>query len=296
MKIYDCCMFFDEEMLLSLRLKTLNKYIEKFIIVESKYTHSGDKKKLIFDINKYTEFKNKINYIIIDDLPEGIEKLNNDDDENQKSIKYIMNALKRENYQRDRITDGLSDASPNDWVIISDLDEIPNLDKINFTKINKKIIFFKQRVFYYKLNLELKNIHWVGSKAVQKKNLISPQWLRNIKDKIYPKWRLDIIFSKKKYNNIFCVDDGGWHFSYIKKPEDIEKKLKSYLHHREYDLEPLGIEKIKKFVNNKSVIYDHRVDQTKYKFSGSQKLEKIELNILPKEIENNLNFYKDWLE
>lgn len=289
-------MFFDEEVLLSLRLKTLNKYIDKFIIVESKYTHSGDKKKLIFDINKYTEFKNKINYIIIDDLPEGIEKLNNDDDENQKSIKYIMNALKRENYQRDRITDGLSDASPNDWVIISDLDEIPNLDKINFTKINKKIIFFKQRVFYYKLNLELKNIHWIGSKAVQKKNLISPQWLRNIKDKIYSKWRLDIIFSKKKYNDIFCVDDGGWHFSYIKKPEDIEKKLKSYLHHREYDLEPLGIEKIKKFVNNKSVIYDHRVDQTKYKFSGSQKLKKIELNILPKEIENNLNFYKDWLE
>jgi beta-1,4-mannosyl-glycoprotein beta-1,4-N-acetylglucosaminyltransferase len=289
-------MFFDEEVLLSLRLKTLNKYIDKFIIVESKYTHSGDKKKLIFDINKYTEFKNKINYIIIDDLPEGIEKLNNDDDENQKSIKYIMNALKRENYQRDRITDGLSDASPNDWVIISDLDEIPNLDKINFTKINKKIIFFKQRVFYYKLNLELKNIHWIGSKAVQKKNLISPQWLRNIKDKIYSKWRLDIIFSKKKYNDIFCVDDGGWHFSYIKKPEDIEKKLKSYLHHREYDLEPLGIEKIKKFVNNKSVIYDHRVDKTKYKFSGSQKLKKIELNILPKEIENNLNFYKDWLE
>ena len=289
-------MFFDEEMLLSLRLKTLNKYIEKFIIVESKYTHSGDKKKLIFDINKYAEFKNKINYVVTDNFAEGIETINSDDDENKKNIKYIMNALKRENYQRDKITDGLRDASPNDWVIISDLDEIPNLDKINFTTINKKIIFFKQRVFYYKLNLELKNIHWIGSKAVQKKNLISPQWLRNIKDKIYPKWRLDIIFSKKKYNNIFCVDDGGWHFSYIKKPEDIEKKLKSYLHHREYDLEPLGIEKIKKFVNNKSVIYDHRVDQTKYKFSGSQKLKKIELNILPKEIENNLNFYKDWLE
>lgn len=289
-------MFFDEEMLLSVRLKTLNKYVDKFIIVESKYTHSGDKKKLIFDINKYAEFKNKINYVVTDNFAEGIEKINSDDDENKKNIKYIMNALKRENYQRNKIIDGLSDVTPNDWVIISDLDEIPNLDKINFTTINKKIIFFKQRVFYYKLNLELKNIHWIGSKAVQKKNLISPQWLRNIKDKIYPKWRLDIIFSKKKYNNIFCVDDGGWHFSYIKKPEDIEKKLKSYLHHREYDLEPLGIEKIKKFVNSKSVIYDHRVDQTKYKFSGSQKLEKIELNILPKEIENNLNFYKDWLE
>jgi beta-1,4-mannosyl-glycoprotein beta-1,4-N-acetylglucosaminyltransferase len=289
-------MFFDEEMLLSLRLKTLNKYIDKFIIVESKYTHSGDKKKLIFDINKYAEFKNKINYVVTDNFAKGIEKINNYDNENQKNIKYIMNALKRENYQRDRITDGLCDASTNDWIIISDLDEIPNLDKINFATISKKIIFFKQRVFYYKLNLELKNIHWIGSKAVQKKNLISPQWLRNIKDKIYPKWRLDIIFSKKKYNNILCINNGGWHFSFIKKPEDIVKKLKSYLHHREYDLEPLGIEKIKKFVDNKSVIYDHRVDKTKYKFSGSQKLEKIELNKLPKEIDNNFNFYKNWLE
>ena len=92
------------------------------------------------------------------------------------------------------------------------------------------------------------------------------------------------------------MNDGGWHFSYIKNPEDIEKKLKSYLHHREYDLEPLGIEKIKNFVNNKSVIYDHRVDQTQYKFSGSQKLEKIELDNLPPDVENNVNFYKEWLE
>ena len=150
-------MFFDEEMLLGLRLKTLNKYVDKFIIVESKYTHSGDKKKLIFDINKYSEFKNKINYIVIEDPPEDIEDINNDDDENQKNIKHIMNALRRENYQRNKINDGLNDAAPEDWIIISDLDEIPNLDEINFNTINNKIIFFKQRVFYYKLNLELKS-------------------------------------------------------------------------------------------------------------------------------------------
>jgi beta-1,4-mannosyl-glycoprotein beta-1,4-N-acetylglucosaminyltransferase len=289
-------MFFDEEMLLSLRLKTLNKYVDKFIIVESKYTHSGDKKKLIFDINKYSEFKNKINYIVTEDAPNGIENINSDDDENQKNIKHIMSALRRENYQRNKIKDGLNEAGPDDWIIISDLDEIPNLDKIDFNKIDKKIIFFKQRVFYYKLNLELKKIHWIGSRAVQKKKLISPQWLRNIKDRIYSKWRLDIILSKKKYNNISYVDDGGWHFSYIKKPEDIEKKLKSFLHHREYDLEPLGIEKIKNFVNNKLVIYDHRVDQTQYKFSGSQKLEKIGLDNLPPDVKNNINFYNEWLD
>lgn len=296
MKIYDCCMFFDEEMLLNLRLNALNRYVDKFIIVESRYTHSGERKKLIFDINKYSEFKRKINYIVLDDDPAGIENIKPKDDENQKNIKYIMNALKRENYQRDKIQDGLNEASPDDWIIISDLDEIPNLNGIDFNKVNKKIIFFKQRVFYYKLNLELKNLHWIGSKAAKKKDLISPQWLRNIKDRIYPKWRIDIFFSKKKYNDIFYIRDGGWHFSYIKKPEDIEKKLKSYLHHREYDLEPLGIEKIRDFVNNKSVIYDHRVDQTEYKFSGSQKLEKTYLEYLPLHIKNNINLYKEWLD
>jgi len=289
-------MFFDEEMLLNLRLNALNRYVDKFIIVESRYTHSGERKKLIFDINKYSEFKRKINYIVLDDDPAGIENIKPKDDENQKNIKYIMNALKRENYQRDKIQDGLNEASPDDWIIISDLDEIPNLNGIDFNKVNKKIIFFKQRVFYYKLNLELKNLHWIGSKAAKKKDLISPQWLRNIKDRIYPKWRIDIFFSKKKYNDIFYIRDGGWHFSYIKKPEDIEKKLKSYLHHREYDLEPLGIEKIRDFVNNKSVIYDHRVDQTEYKFSGSQKLEKTYLEYLPLHIKNNINLYKEWLD
>jgi len=289
-------MFFDEEMLLNLRLNALNRYVDKFIIVESRYTHSGDRKKLIFDINKYSEFKRKINYIVLDDDPAGIEDIKPTDDENQKNIKHIMNALKRENYQRDKIQDGLNEACPDDWIIISDLDEIPNLNGVDFNKVNKRIIFFKQRVFYYKLNLELKNLHWIGSKASKKKDLISPQWLRNIKDRIYPKWRIDIFFSKKKYNDIFYIRDGGWHFSYIKKPEDIEKKLKSYLHHREYDLEPLGIEKIRDFVNNKSVIYDHRVDQTEYKFSGSQKLEKTDLEYLPLQIKNNINLYKEWLD
>ncbi len=295
MKIYDCFMFFDEEMLLGLRLKTLNNYVDKFIIVESKYTHNGDKKKINFDINKYSEFKKKINFFVSDKTP-NIEYINKNDDENQKNIKYIMNALKRENYQRNRIIDGLDDAKPDDWIIISDLDEIPNLNNVDFNNIHKKIIFFRQKYFYYKLNLELKNIHWIGSKAVRKKNLISPQWVRNIKHRIYPKWRLDIIFSKKKYNNIYYVHDGGWHFSFVKKPEDIEKKLKSYLHHREYDLKPLGVEKIKKFIDHKKVIYDLNVDQTKYKFSGSQKLIKIELNNLPPDIKNNINLYEAWLD
>jgi len=289
-------MFFDEEMLLELRLNTLDKFIDKFIIVESAYTHSGKEKKLIFNINKYPKFKEKIDYIIVRDLPQGIEQIGKDDSNLEITNKEIMNALRRENFQRNAIKQGLNNANDNDWIIISDLDEIPDLSNINFDSINKKIIFFKQKVFYYKLNLELKTLRWIGSKACKKKYLKSPQWLRNVKDKIYPKWRLDIIFSEKKYNSIFFVENGGWHFSFVKKPEDIEKKLKSYLHHREYDLDPLGIENIKDLINSKAVIYDHRVDQTQYKFGGGQKLEKIDIKFLPEYIFSQKEKYLEWLE
>ena len=296
MKIIDCFMFFDEEMLLDLRLNILDKFVDKFVIVESSYTHSGKEKKLIFDINKYSKFKEKINYIILKEPPIGIEEVSINDNEGEVSRKEILNALKRENLQRDTILKGLNDADNNDWIIISDLDEIPDLTNINFNNIKNKIIFFKQKVFYYKLNLELKNLRWIGTKACRKKHLNSPQWLRNIKDKIYPKWRIDILFSQKKYNDIFFVENGGWHFSFVKKPEDIEKKLKSYLHHREYDIDPVGIDKIKNLINSKSVIYDHRVDQTQYKFGGGQKLEKIDLEFLPNFISSNKKKYLDWLE
>ncbi len=289
-------MFFDEEMLLDLRLNILDKFVDKFVIVESSYTHSGKEKKLIFDINKYSKFKKKINYIVLKDPPKGIEEINNNDSEGEISRKEILNALKRENLQRDTIFNGLNDADKNDWIIISDLDEIPDLSNVNFNNIKNKIIFFKQKVFYYKLNLELKNLRWVGTKACRKKHLKSPQWLRNIKDKIYPKWRVDILFSEKKYSDIFFIENGGWHFSFVKKPEDIEKKLKSYLHHREYDIDPVGIDKIKNLINSKSVIYDHRADQTQYKFGGGQKLEKIDLDFLPRYISSNKEKYLDWLE
>jgi beta-1,4-mannosyl-glycoprotein beta-1,4-N-acetylglucosaminyltransferase len=289
-------MFFDEEMLLELRLNTLDKFVDKFVIVESAYTHSGKEKKLIFDINKYPKFKEKIDYIIVRDLPHGIEQIDKDDSNLEITNKEIMNALRRENFQRDTIKQGLINANDNDWIIISDLDEIPDLSNINFNSINKKIIFFKQKVFYYKLNLELKTLRWIGSKACKKKYLKSPQWLRNVKGKIYPKFRLDILFSKKKYNNIFFVENGGWHFSFVKTPEDIEKKLKNYLHHREYDLDPLGIENIKDLINSKEVIYDNRVDKTQYKFGGGQKLEKIDIKFLPEYIFSQKEKYLEWLE
>ena len=80
MNIYDCFMYFDEDMILDLRLNLLDKYVKKFIITESIYLHSGKKKKLNFDLKNFSKFKNKIEYIVIDKPPSTIRTLNENDD------------------------------------------------------------------------------------------------------------------------------------------------------------------------------------------------------------------------
>ena len=296
MKVYDCFMYFDEDIVLDLRLNHLNPYVDKFVIAESKFTHSGKKRDLLFDIHKFKKFENKIIYLVLDYEPHGIEAVNDHDDHGEKSRKYILNAVKRENYQRNYLNQGLGEADPNDIVLISDLDEIPNLEHINFGTIKNKLIFFEQQIFYYKFNLCLNSVNWIGTKACKKKDLISPQWIRNIKDRSYSFWRLDTLFSQNKYRNIHFVANGGWHFSYLKNAKDIEKKLKSYLHHREFDIESIDVEKIDRMIKEKKTVYNLKVDMRTSKFNQGQNLTKVNLNLLPSYIQNNTDKYKMWLE
>jgi len=296
MKIFDCFMFFDEEMLLDIRLNCLNEYVDKFVIVESEYLHNGERKKPVFNIDNYPKFKDKINYILIKDEPQELHKIDKISNEKEKDGKKILNACARENFQRNQILIGLDDADENDYIMISDLDEIPKLKNIKLNDIKHKFVLFKQKNFYYKFNLCLESVDWYGTKACKKKYLKSPQWLRNIKDRNYPFWRLDIIFSETKQNDIFFIKDGGWHFSYMRSPEEIEKKLKSYLHHIEYEQNPIGVEKIKEKIYEKKAIYDLSADQRKNKFNSSEKLKLQDLNNLPDYIVNNLNKYKPWIE
>ena len=291
-------MFFDEEMLLDLRLNIMDKYIDKFVITEATYTHSGNPKKLIFDINKFSKFKDKIIYIVVDKPPPDLFRIEEGDNDKQdiRGQKLILNGYKRDNYQRQMAQQALGNIEPDDWVIINDIDEIPNLKNINFNNINNQFIFFKQDIMYYKLNLKLENCTWIGTRACRMKNLESPQWLRNIKDRLYPWWRLDTLFSKNKYRNIKFIDNGGWHFSYLKTPEEIEKKLKSYLHHREYELNPIGVDKIKKLIEQKITVYNLKTDKRLNQFNSGNKLNKIDINILPKYILENKDKLKKWIE
>ena len=296
MKIYDCFMYFDEEVVVDVRFNTLNQFVDYFVIVESKFTHKGDLRELRFNHKECEKFKDKIIYIIDDQIYPQIEDIKSQDSEGEKSRKYIMNALCRENGQRNLITKGLGEAQNEDFILISDVDEIPELSNINFEKINKKIILFKQDMFYYKFNLKLPNIIWTGTKGCKKKDLFSPQWLRNIKDRKYYFFRIDTFFSKTKYINIKIINNGGWHFSNIKTPKEIEHKLKSYLHHREFDEQPLSIKEIEKIIKNKQAIYDLTVDKTINKIGNGNKLEKFALKKLPIHIQKNYNNYKEWID
>jgi len=295
MKIFDTFMFYDEELILDFRLNYLNKYVDKFVIVESKFTHSGKKKELNFNIKNFTKFKDKIIYLVLDHEPQDIDKINSSDNENTKNSKYILNGMRRDFYQRNYIINGLKDADYDDYVLISDLDEIPNLEKNNIKNIKSKIIMFKQNFYYYKFNLKLGSFDWYGTRACKKRNLKSPQWLRNIKSKKYPIWRIDTLFSKTKVSDIFFIDKGGWHFSNMKTPEDLEKKMSTYAHHREYDLNPLGSIKIADRIKKKETIYNLKEDMKTDKFGNPERLILADMNELPTYLQHNIEKYKDWL-
>ena len=296
MNVYDCFMYFDEDLLVDLRFNILNNYVSKFVITEATYTHNGTKKKLKFDINNFKRFKDKIEYIVVDNEPPNILKINNNDSPEKKGQKLILNGYARDNYQRNRLADGIKKAEENDIIIVSDLDEIPNLTNINFHNVSNKIIQFKQKMFYYKLNLFYPEFDWFGSKACKKKYLISPQWLRNIKSKRYSKFRLDLLFNKKKYSDIFYVLDGGWHFTCIRNAEELEYKLLNFAHHYEYEVSGLKIKNLEKLISEKRVMYDHNVDQAGYKWSGKSKLVTVSDVELPEYINLNREKYQDWLD
>tara|TARA_A100001011_G_scaffold373598_1_gene433197 strand:- start:188 stop:1060 length:873 start_codon:yes stop_codon:yes gene_type:complete len=290
-------MFYDEDIVLDIRLNSLKNFVDYFVIVESKFYHNGKKRDLKFDINKYSKFKSKIIYVVQDEELQNLEKISKNDNEGTISSKLIYNAHKRENFQRNLIINGLSKASEDDLIIISDVDEIPNLNDLNFAIVQNNIIIFEQNIFYYKLNRYLEGFIWYGSKACKKKNLKSPQWLRNIKNKKFDFWRLDTFFSEKKYINKVYIKNGGWHFSNLKNPVDVEIKLKSYLHHRDFEVENIDLKEITRLMKNNETVYDMFADKKEKKFSEKKK----KLFIYPKAnlptyvIENEIKF-KDWLD
>jgi beta-1,4-mannosyl-glycoprotein beta-1,4-N-acetylglucosaminyltransferase len=259
-KIYDCFLYSDEKILLDIRFNMLDKHVEKFIIIESKFDHQGNKKKINFNINKHSKFKKKIKHLIIENFPKNFSN------------------WERENFQRNYISKALNEVDNEDYVMISDVDEIPNLSKIE--KIyNYKYSVFEQKLFYYKFNLHNKTQPlWHGSRICKKKYLKSPQWLRNQKVKKYPFWRID----KIKWN---IIKNGGWHFSFLMTPEKIKKKINSWAHGEFNNNRYNTLNNIKKKLKSKKDLFDREIVLKKTNFDKS----------FPRYLRENFSKYKSWI-
>ncbi len=266
MKIFDCFTFHDELEILDIRLNTLNKFVDKFIIVESAINHQGKSKKINFNINLFKRFESKINYFLIKEFPKN------------------YSSWQIENYQRNQISNGLKNCTDEDIIIISDVDEIPNLNNFDFFNLREKIYVFEQDLFYYKLNLRL-NQKWLGTKLCKYKYLKSPQWLRQQKThKKYSLWRIDKIFSKTYTSKFQIIQNGGWHFTWMKSIDNILLKINSYAHTEN-----------KKFAQ-KSYLEDCINRRINF-LNTNEKLEIVNINKnFPDYIFNNQNLFREWIE
>jgi len=291
MKIIDCTTYYSEDLMLDVRFNILNEHVDKFIITESKFSHSGKEKPLNFNINNFPKFKDKIQYLVIENEPDGINK-----NDNSSAVKR-MNSLLRINQSYDFMMNAIKDTADDDLICLSDNDEIPNFNSEKFKKSNKEIFIFKQLFFYYKFNLFYDLMPWYGTKACKKKKLVSLSWLRNLKNKQYPFWRLDTLFSKTKHTNLQIVENGGWHFTNLKTAEEIHTKLSNFGHHNEFDVSGVTVKDIQKCIDNRIVNYNHQADQSAdNKYTANYQLQLIEDKILPKYLISNKQNLKEWFD
>ena len=265
MAIYDCFQYFNEDHIVDLRLNILDEHVDYFVISESTKTHQGKNKKINFNLKNFSKFKDKIIFI----KAEYKNEINFNN--------HIGGESPVEQHQRNSLIKGIKDALPDDLIILSDSDEIPDLTKLHEIKNNKKFIAFSQKMFMYKLNLQnLDESNWIGSKITKKKYIKSMQDLRNLKFKNYPFWRIDKLSQQ--------IIRGGWHFSYMQTPKQILDKIKSFSH-GEYNNKGLNENSIQeKILKNEDI------------FSRGTKLKKIVLDdSYPEYIIKNKEKFLNWI-
>lgn len=214
--VYDCIPFFNEIDILKLRLHILNPIVDKFVIEEATVTFSGEPKELCFEKNKelFAEFLPKIEYIVVDNSPKE------------------ATTHERDKFQKNALIKGLKDATDEDVIILSDVDEIPNpkvLTQIIADFDKDKVYHLAQRMFYCFLNMEevsgkllsitgefpgVERKLWLGTKVFSKKSI--PE-----------KGIIEMRESSVTAPYAVRVSDGGWHFGYMgsSSEKDVAKRI-----------------------------------------------------------------------
>lgn len=210
--IYDCFQFFNELDILEMRMNILNDIVDKFVISEATLTFSGDTKKLYYAENKrkFSKFSDKIIHNIVDDTPNEVDP----------NAPHMINFL-RDSHQKCAVARGLKDAKPDDIIIFSDVDEIPNPEAVKWVLDNfdpTKIYALAQRNFYCYIDMEetsgsLLSVtgEFPGYEGADRK------WLgtKICSVGMLSKYTLEQLRDKEQQDIMIRVPNGGWHFSYM---------------------------------------------------------------------------------
>ena len=215
---YDCFTFFNELDLLEIRLNVLDAVVDRFVLVEATKTHSGKDKPLYFENNKqrFSRFAHKITHIVVDDYPPF-----------ETSWTY-------ENHQRNGIMRGLDNLNPDDTIMISDLDEIPDPAMVEKHKKTPGVKLFEQKLYYYYLNYQsVSSLVWrLGTRMLSYREFLS----LDDKHSPYNEFVLAAVnqgptpTKVRFYAKAVCVRNAGWHFSYLGGVDAIIEKIQSSSH------------------------------------------------------------------
>jgi beta-1,4-mannosyl-glycoprotein beta-1,4-N-acetylglucosaminyltransferase len=251
MKIIDCFTFYNELDLLNYRLNILNEYVDFFVIVEATKTHVGNPKELIYLNNKemFSNFHDKIIHIVVDDLPYSSDNIKYQNEEQWTNEKFQRNCINR----------GIEklNLSDDDIIIISDVDEIPNiciLDEIKQNKLNVTINTLLQDFYYYNLNTKV-NETWeflkIISFSMYKQLKSCPQTIR--------------------FQKCNRISNGGWHLSYFGNSDFIKNKIDNFAH-QEFDNKNITTENIANNVSKGKDLFNRNITLTQISIQNNNNL------------------------
>jgi beta-1,4-mannosyl-glycoprotein beta-1,4-N-acetylglucosaminyltransferase len=219
--IYDCFTFFNELDILELRLQLLYDIVDKFVLVESTKTHSNLEKELFYQTNKerFSKYNDKIIHIVVSTFPE------------------YKNSWTIENYQRNQIFSALENCNPDDLILISDADEIPNPSVIlNFKFENEVYCFVQDQYFFFYNYRDIHHLYWIGGTKAFKFKVIAENRFNEKKvkynDVTFPAYLNKGITATKirLYDGARFIYNAGWHFSYLGGVEAIFNKVRAFAH------------------------------------------------------------------
>ena len=216
-KIFDCFLFFNELDMLKMRFEELKDVVEIFVLVESRFTFSGQPKPLYFEQNK-NRFKDyNVIHIIAEDSNSPSPWLNEHFQRTFPS-KYLMENMKF-----------------NDLVCLCDLDEIPSPEVLS--KIKKGEIsapgYLEMDLYYY-------NFNWIKKSKWARASIVTLDEIKSF----------NIGQIRSGQSQIQIIKDSGWHLSYFMSPELIQEKIKSFSHQEFNSAEYLDINNITKAIDS----------------------------------------------